>query len=115
MSFNLLISLLRISLLALFISSTVLASPWISVGETRLKQHLHLLNDTGAMSMSLTTWPIMWTDVNSALSQVDESQLNRSQLMAYKELKFEMRFQTKRVMKRSLELAASSSRRAISS
>lgn len=110
MSFNRLTISFCISLLALFISSSVLASPWISVGETRLKQHLHLLNDTGAMSISLTTWPIMWSDVNSALSQVDESQLNRSQLMAYKELKFEMRFQTKREMKRSLELAASSSR-----
>ncbi len=101
---------LKVSILTISICSSVLASPWISVGETRLKQNLHLLNDTGAMSMSLTTWPIMWADVQSALAKVDESQLNKAQLMAMKELQFEMRFQTKKQMKRSLELAVSSSR-----
>jgi hypothetical protein len=44
------------------------------------------------------------------LFKIDESQLNKAQLMALKELKFEMRFQTNREMKRSLEVAASSSR-----
>jgi hypothetical protein len=92
--------------------SSAFASPWISVGETRLKQNLHLLNDTGVISMSLTTWPIMWSDVQSALVKVDDSQLNMAQVMAIKELKFEMRFQTKKEMKRSLALAASSSRTA---
>ena len=96
--------------LYLFFTATSLASPWISVGETRLKQNLHLLNDTGVLSMSLTTWPIMWSDVQSAVNEIDESQLNKAQLIALKELKFEMRFQTKKEMKRSLELAASSSR-----
>lgn len=110
MSFNLLKSIFRILFLALFMCSSVSASPWISVGETRLKQNLHLLNDTGAISISLTTWPIMWSDVNKALNQVDESQLNSAQQLALKELKFEMHYQTKKEMKRSLEIAASSSR-----
>lgn len=110
MSFNLLKSIFRILFLALFMCSSVSASPWISVGETRLKQNLHLLNDTGAITISLTTWPIMWSDVNKALKRVDESQLNSSQLIALKELKFEMHYQTKKEMKRSLEIAASSSR-----
>lgn len=87
-----------------------MASPWISVGETRLKQHLHLLRDTGVISTQLSTWPIMWTDVNLALANIDESELSYAQQMAVKELKFEMRYQTKKEMKRSLDLALSSSR-----
>lgn len=110
MSFKLLIHFFKISILVIFMCRSVLASPWISVGETRLKQNLHLLNDTGVISMSLTTWPIMWSDVQTALVKVDESTLNKAQVMAMKELEFEMRFQTKKEMKRSLELAVSSSR-----
>jgi hypothetical protein len=102
--------LLKGVLVCLLCASSAFASPWISVGETRLKQNLHLLNDTGVISMPLTTWPIMWSDVQSALVKVDDSQLNMAQVMAIKELKFEMRFQTKKEVKRSLELAASSSR-----
>lgn len=101
---------LSVIFLIIVCSTSVNASPWISVGETRLKQNLHLLNDTGAISMSLTTWPIMWTDVQSAIVRLDQSTLNKAQLQALKELKFEMRFQTNKEMKRSLELAASSSR-----
>jgi hypothetical protein len=102
-------SLKRVAVLMLF-SANTLASPWISVGETRLKQHLHLLNDTGAISISLTTWPIMWADVDKAIATVDEYHLNSAQKNALRELRFELRYQTKKEMKRSVELAASSSR-----
>jgi hypothetical protein len=91
-------------------SANTLASPWISVGETRLKQHLHVLNDTGAISISLTTWPMMWADVDKAIALVDEYQLNTAQKNALRELRFELRYQTKKEMKRSAELAAASSR-----
>tara|TARA_R110002073_G_scaffold175674_1_gene333141 strand:+ start:2658 stop:4139 length:1482 start_codon:yes stop_codon:yes gene_type:complete len=100
----------KISILAIFMCSSVSASPWISVGETRLKQNLHLLNDTGVMSISLTTWPIMWADVQAELKDIDLSSLNHAQKMALRELKFEMQFQTKKEMQRSLEVSASSSR-----
>lgn len=102
-------SSLQIALIFLLCSSA-LASPWISVGETRLKQNLHLLNDTGAISMSLTTWPIMWIDVQNEIKNIDMASLNSAQKLALKELKFEMRFQTKKEMQRSLELSASNSR-----
>ncbi len=96
--------------LCLLFSSSAFSSPWISVEETRLKQNLHLLNDTGAISMQLSTWPVMWSDVQTAIYGIDSAKLNKSQLMALKEIQFEMRYQTKNEMKRSLELAASSSR-----
>jgi len=96
--------------LTFLLASSVLASPWISVGETRLKQHLHLLNDTGVIAVSLTTWPVMWADVEKALKTVDEYSLNLAQKNALRELRFELGYQTKKEMKRSLEISAASSR-----
>ena len=96
--------------LTFLLCGSALASPWISVGETRLKQNLHLLNDTGVISMSLTTWPIMWADVQAEINNIDTTALNSAQKLALEELKFEMRFQTKQEMQRSLELSVSNSR-----
>ena len=75
------LSLSTIVVLLLCITRTALSSPWISVGETRLKQHLHLLNDTGVINLSLSTWPVMWADVDKAISEIDEYSLNTAQKM----------------------------------
>ena len=104
-SFNLLISCLF-----LCVSSISQASPWIDVGDDRLRNNLHLLNDSGAMPISLTTWPIMWSDVKTALKKVKLSELNLSQKTAVRELEFELRYQTRKGLKRSIELSAASSR-----
>ncbi len=93
-----------------FLSAIAFASPWISVGETRLKQQLQLLNDTGVTRLSLSTWPVMWADVADALNEVDEKSLNAAQLNAFRELRFELMHQTKSEMKRSLTLGVSNSR-----
>lgn len=99
-----------LSVLIIGFVNIAFASPWIAVGDVRLKQHLHLLHDTGAINMSLSTWPIMWADVHQALEGVDYDSLDLAQKNALRELHFEERFHTKKAMKRSLELAVSSSR-----
>ena len=86
------------------------ASPWIGVRDERLRNNLHMLNDAGVMPISLTTWPIMWSDVKTALKKVDYSALNVSQKNAIRELEFELRYQTKQGLKRSIEFGAASSR-----
>jgi hypothetical protein len=86
------------------------ASPWIDVGNDRLRNNLHMLNDSGVMPISLTTWPIMWADVKIALKQVKHQGLNLSQKTAIRELEFELRYQTRQGLKRSIEISASSSR-----
>jgi len=86
------------------------ASPWIDVGDDRLRNNLHMLNDSGVMPISLTTWPIMWADVKTALKQVNHKTLNLSQKNAVRELEFELRHQTRQGMKRSIEFSAASSR-----
>ncbi|MFT5719367.1 MAG: hypothetical protein ACI9T7_003580, partial [Oleiphilaceae bacterium] len=64
----------------------------------------------GVMPISLTTWPIMWADVKIALKQVKHQGLNLSQKNAVRELEFELRYQTRQGMKRSIEFSAASSR-----
>jgi len=86
------------------------ASPWIEVGDVRLKNNLHLLNDSGVMPISLTTWPIMWADVKLALKEIDRPSLNAAQKSAVRELEFELRYQTRQGVKRAVELSAASSR-----
>jgi hypothetical protein len=86
------------------------ASPWIEVGDARLKNNLQYLNDSGAMPISLTTWPIMWADVKKAMKAVDRYELNAAQASALRELEFELRYQTRAGVKRSVELVAASSR-----
>jgi hypothetical protein len=102
-------SCLLILLSTVYISS-VNASSWIEVGDLRLKNNLQLLNDSGATNISLTTWPIMWADVQRALNDIDSSELNAAQQVAYRELRFEMKQQTGHGIKRSVELVAGNSR-----
>jgi Capsule assembly protein Wzi len=86
------------------------AAPWIDVGDLRLRNNLQLLNDSGAMSVSLTTWPLMWADVRRALDTVDHSKLSGTQASAVRELRFELRKQTGKVSKSSVEFVAATSR-----
>ena len=92
------------------ISPICQASPWIDVGDERLRNNLHFLNDSGVMPISLTTWPIMWADVKIALKRVRRSELNLSQKTAIRELEFELRYQTGQGFKRSIEFSVASSR-----
>ena len=80
------------------------------MGSERLRNNLILLNDSGVMPISLTTWPIMWADVRVALKKVDRSDLTLTQKGAVKELEFEMRYQTRQSIKRSVEFRVASSR-----
>ena len=92
------------------VSLGVKASPWIEVGDDRLRNNLQLLNDSGVMPISLTTWPVMWADVKNGLTKVERSQLNAAQASAVRELEFELRYQTRQGPKRSVEVVAASSR-----
>jgi len=106
---NKILKLLLSGCLLLGISSSY-ASPWIDVGDDRLRNNLHMLNDSGVMPISLTTWPIMWADVKIALKKVNHKALSLSQKHVVRELEFELRHQTRQGMKRSVEFSVASSR-----
>lgn len=86
------------------------ASPWVESGDLRLKNNIRLLNDSGVFSVPLTTWPVMWTDIKTALNQVKSTELNAAQRAAVKELQFELRYQTRQGLKRQLSLGLSNGR-----
>ena len=61
------------SLLWFFVScwltAAASAEPWAGPGDTRLRNDLQLLNDTGVINIPLTAWPVAWGDVYSSLAE----------------------------------------------
>ena len=49
------------------LATTTLAEPWVGPGDTRLRNDLQLLNDSGVMNIPITAWPMGWSDIDHAL------------------------------------------------
>ena len=63
-------------------AAEVLAGP----GDLRVRHDLELLNDTGAMNITATAWPVAWGDIRSALEGVDKRRLTPTQNAAFDRL-----------------------------
>ena len=48
-----------------------MAEPLAAPGDTRLRHDLQLLNDSGAINIPLTAWPVALGDVHNALNSVN--------------------------------------------
>lgn len=96
--------------ISVFFSCSVAASPWIDVGEDRLRNNLQLLVDTGVINTQISAWPVMWADIDEALEGINQTTLNPTQKAAIKELQFELAYQTKKRVKQSVVMSAASSR-----
>ena len=68
-----------LTLWAFAASAEVLAPP----GDLRIRHDLDLLNDTRAIDITATAWPISWGEIQTALADVDRSSLSASQLNAF--------------------------------
>lgn len=100
-------------LLTVFLSCTTLptwASPWVDANDLRLRNNIRLLNDSGVFAAPLTTWPVMWADVKTALDQVNGKELNAAQRAALKELKFELGHQSRQGVKRLFSVGVANGR-----
>jgi len=51
-----------------WLTATARAEPWAGPGDTRLRNDLQLLNDTGVINIPLTAWPVAWGDVYRSLA-----------------------------------------------
>lgn len=103
----------RAFLLGLFLCSLVCAahgSPWIDAGDARARHHLQYLNDRGVISLSLSTWPLPWAEVERALSHVALLSLDASETWSYRYLRHE-RDIAQRTLKTTKTLYASNSLR----
>ena len=97
-------------LVVLSLSGLASASPWVDPSEIRIRQNLEFLNDSGVISIGVTTWPVMWIDIGEALSSINQRDLTPSQRSAVDELEFELRYQSAETIKRSIKLSGANSR-----
>ncbi|MBX2858089.1 MAG: hypothetical protein KTR17_05455, partial [Cellvibrionaceae bacterium] len=83
-----LIRLFRNSSLALvLLASTSYGDPWANAGDERTRFHIQVLKDSGKIRQPVSTWPIMWVEVEASLTDVDVKMLNRRELWSYRYLK----------------------------
>ncbi len=65
------------------------AQLWIDAGDARTRHHLQQLADAGHINLPLTSWPLMWQGVRRALGDLDQSQLNATELQSFSYLRRE--------------------------
>jgi len=79
-----------LSLLALGLGSTlfstVLAEPWMSPGDVRLRHDLQQLSDRGLLSGPTLSWPIGWSQVARELGKLDTGALSTGEQAAVERL-----------------------------
>ena len=73
-------------LLAGTLAQAAIAEPLAAPGDMRLRHDLQLLNDSGAIDIPLTAWPLALGDVHNALKSVDVAALNSSSRLAFARL-----------------------------
>ena len=59
------------------------AAPWSGPGDTRLRNDLQLLNDSGVINIPLTAWPVAWGDVYTNLTNTRIGELSADVRAAY--------------------------------
>ncbi len=84
------------------------ADPWVKVGDERTRHHLSYLNDSGAISLPLTTWPLNWANVSMALGNIQFDRLSDAQLWSYRYVKHALK-RANRTLKTKKSLYASNS------
>lgn len=78
-------------LAALLCAGGAAAAPWASPGDERIKHHLNVLNDAGYARALATSWPLNWSDIKTALEQLDPRLLSPQALWSYRFLQHELR------------------------
>lgn len=66
---------------------STLAEPLAAPGDLRLRHDLQLLNDTGAINIPLTAWPVSLGEVSNALKGIDAQSLSLSNKQAFDRLR----------------------------
>lgn len=77
------------------LSTATLAEPWIDTSDIYLKAHIQLLADTGQIITPVTTYPLMWHDINRDLNNIDLSSLSENQKNAFYYIKHQFKLATK--------------------
>ncbi len=78
-----------LTLSLLLTSSAAVAGPWLAPGDSALRADIQMLADTGVLDAPVTTWPLAWGDIATAL-QTPVAELNAEQMAAL--MRVRMRF-----------------------
>ena len=81
------------------------ASPWIDSDNHRLRAHISFLSDRGVFDLGVTTWPLMWRDVQREIEKVELSSLTSPEFQVLSELRFELRRQRVESLKHQTKLS----------
>ena len=82
-------------LISILFSLPTLAEPWIDTSDSYLKANIQLLADTGHIITPVTTYPLMWHDINRDLKNINTSLLTSAQQDAYFYINHQFRLASK--------------------
>jgi len=90
------LSFKRLIILNSFIFSLpTLAEPWIDTSDIYLKAKIQLLADSGHIITPVTTYPLMWHDINHDLKKINTGKLTDAQQSAYYYINHKFRLASK--------------------
>lgn len=92
-------------LAGLLFSTALHGAPWLSPGDARARHGVQKLADRGHMDRGVTTWPVMWSSVETGLDKRSASQDSASVGMAGAYLDFEQQAQASYGFRGGLSLA----------
>ncbi len=72
-----------------------LAEPWIDTSDIYLKANIQLLADTGHIITPVTTYPLMWHDINRDMKNINVANLTTNQEAAYYYVKHQFKLAKK--------------------
>ncbi len=76
-------------------SLSTLAEPWIDTSDIYLKANIQLLADAGHIITPVTTYPLMWHDINQDIKKINTSTLTNAQQNAYFYINHQFRLASK--------------------
>lgn len=77
------------------LSCFALSEPWIDTSDIYLKAHIQLLADTGFITVPVTTYPLIWSDIIRDLHNINQSELTTNQQNAYHYIKHQSKLARK--------------------
>lgn len=90
---------------ACLITISATAAPWVEPGDARARFAVQKLADQGQLDRPVTSWPIMWGSISSALAE-SSSKSSPATSMARAYLEFEQEQQAAAGIRTQLELSA---------
>ena len=86
---------LSIVLLLCLLDSSARAEPWLAPGDLALRSDLQALADSGLLKTPVTTWPLPWSDIASAVDEASSADADAFTLAALERVRQRARMETR--------------------